>query len=101
MNYNEQDDQFYIELRQKLTYNNEEKQKIARDMLERYTGSSIDDFQQYILLTNFSTTSYILALSVFIVHCQLNKDTHLLYAVLAIISQQVGAEVLRWLVSIF
>ena len=55
----------------------------------------------YILLTNFSTTSYILALSVFIVHCQLNKDTHLLYAVLAIISQQVGAEVLRWLVSIF
>lgn len=46
-------DKFYQELRDKLTYNNKEKQKIARDMLERYTGSSINDLQKYILLTNF------------------------------------------------
>ena len=29
-------------------------EKIARDTLERYSGSSIDEFQSYILLTNFS-----------------------------------------------
>lgn len=29
-------------------------EKIARDTLERYSGSSIADFQSYILLTNFS-----------------------------------------------
>ena len=46
-------DRFYQELRSKLTCNNEDKQKIARDMLERYTGSSAGDFQKYILLTNF------------------------------------------------
>lgn len=28
-------------------------EKIARDTLERYSGSSIDDFQPYLLLTNF------------------------------------------------
>ncbi|MBN1482669.1 AMP nucleosidase [candidate division KSB1 bacterium] len=53
MRQNTLDDQFYHELRSKLTYNNADKQKIARDMLERYTGSSISDFQKYILLTNF------------------------------------------------
>lgn len=29
-------------------------EKIARDTLERYSGSPVDDFQPYILLTNFS-----------------------------------------------
>ncbi|MBN1465268.1 AMP nucleosidase [candidate division KSB1 bacterium] len=43
----------YRELRNKLIYHNQDKKKIAREMLERYTGSSIADFQQYILLTNF------------------------------------------------
>ncbi|MBN1558655.1 AMP nucleosidase [candidate division KSB1 bacterium] len=47
------DDSFYREFHSKLTYNNPEKLKIAREMLERYTGSAIDDFQKYILLTNF------------------------------------------------
>ncbi|MFV0339543.1 MAG: AMP nucleosidase [Parachlamydiaceae bacterium] len=28
-------------------------EKIARDTLERYSGSSVDDFQPYLLLTNF------------------------------------------------
>ena len=45
---------FYTELRKKLTYHNKEKQKIAGDMLERYTGSTLNDFQKYILLTNFN-----------------------------------------------
>ncbi|HNW60214.1 MAG TPA: AMP nucleosidase [bacterium] len=36
-----------------LIYNNPEKRKIARDMLERYTGSDWADFQPYIILTNF------------------------------------------------
>lgn len=45
---------FYSEFRNKLTYHNEEKQRIARDMLERYSGSLIADFQKYILLTNFN-----------------------------------------------
>jgi len=47
-------DFFYDELRKKQTYVNEDKQNIARGMLERYSGSSCEDFQQYILLTNFS-----------------------------------------------
>lgn len=34
-------------------HNNVEKQKIARDMLERYTGHKIKDFQKQIILTNF------------------------------------------------
>lgn len=46
-------DQFYQELRDKQVYQNEDKKKIARDMLERYTGSSLNDFQKYVLLTNF------------------------------------------------
>ncbi len=45
---------FYSELRNKLTYHNKDKQVIARDMLERYTGSKLKDFQKYILLTNFA-----------------------------------------------
>ena len=47
-------DAFYQELRQKLTYQNPEKQIISRDMLERYTGSLLEDFQKHILLTNFN-----------------------------------------------
>jgi len=34
-------------------YTNKRKQKIARDILERYTGSSLDQFQKQIILTNF------------------------------------------------
>ena len=40
---------FYTEMRKKMTYHNDDKQNIARDMLERYTGSKINDFQKYIL----------------------------------------------------
>src|SRR4051812_47234495 len=35
------------------TYNNLSKHKIAVDMLERYTGSDLKDFQKQIILTNF------------------------------------------------
>ncbi len=41
-------------LQKKLIYNNPEKQKIACDMLERYTGGAIDEFKKYIILTNFN-----------------------------------------------
>ena len=34
-------------------YSNKAKQKIARDMLERYTGTRIRDFRKQIILTNF------------------------------------------------
>lgn len=34
-------------------YVNDAKRKIAADMLERYTGSSLSDFKQSIILTNF------------------------------------------------
>lgn len=34
-------------------YNNKKKFKIARDMLERYTGSPVEKFQKQVLLTNF------------------------------------------------
>ncbi len=34
-------------------YSNPKKRKIARDMLERYTGSAPDTFQKSIILTNF------------------------------------------------
>lgn len=37
----------------KRIHTNTQKQKIARDMLERYTGSSLAQFQKQILLTNF------------------------------------------------
>jgi AMP nucleosidase len=34
-------------------FNNENKRKIAQDMLERYTGSLVSDFRKQIILTNF------------------------------------------------
>src|SRR4051812_27905457 len=34
-------------------FNNKRKKKIAVDMLERYTGSDLRDFQKQIILTNF------------------------------------------------
>jgi AMP nucleosidase len=40
-------------LRARRIHGNEEKRKIARDMLERYTGHDIKDFQKQIILTNF------------------------------------------------
>ncbi len=36
-----------------MIYNNPDKRKIAEDMLERYTGSDLGDFQKNIILTNF------------------------------------------------
>ncbi len=41
------------EFQSNLIYRNPEKLKIARDMLERYTGSKADNFQKWIILTNF------------------------------------------------
>lgn len=40
-------------LRSRRIHGNEDKKKIAIDMLERYTGHSIKDFQKQIILTNF------------------------------------------------
>ncbi len=40
-------------LRSRRIHWNEEKKKIAVDMLERYTGHEIGDFQQQVILTNF------------------------------------------------
>jgi AMP nucleosidase len=40
-------------LRARRIHGNEEKRKIALDMLERYTGHEIKDFQKQIILTNF------------------------------------------------
>lgn len=40
-------------LRSRRIHGNEEKRKIARDMLERYTGHNLEDFQKQIILTNF------------------------------------------------
>jgi AMP nucleosidase len=40
-------------LRSRRIHGNEDKKKIARDMLERYTGHEIKDFQKQIILTNF------------------------------------------------
>lgn len=40
-------------LRHRRIHGNEEKKKIARDMLERYTGHDFKDFQKQIILTNF------------------------------------------------
>lgn len=40
-------------LRSRRIHGNEEKRKIARDMLERYTGHDLKDFQKQIILTNF------------------------------------------------
>jgi len=39
--------------RNNLIYNNPAKMAIARDMLERYTGTPPDDFEKQIILTNF------------------------------------------------
>ncbi|MDD0854460.1 AMP nucleosidase [Halobacteriovorax sp. GB3] len=41
------------QLRARRIHWNEEKRKIAIDMLERYTGHDFKDFQQQIILTNF------------------------------------------------
>ena len=41
------------EVLNRRVYSNEEKKKIAIDMLERYTGHQIDQFQEQIILTNF------------------------------------------------
>jgi AMP nucleosidase len=46
-------DQFRSELRQRLIYSNPDKKKIAKDMLERYTGAPADEFHSHIILTNF------------------------------------------------
>jgi AMP nucleosidase len=40
-------------LRSRRIHWNQEKKKIAIDMLERYTGHEIGDFQQQVILTNF------------------------------------------------
>lgn len=40
-------------LRSRRIHGNVDKKKIARDMLERYTGHDIKDFQKQIILTNF------------------------------------------------
>lgn len=40
-------------LRHRRIHGNESKRKIALDMLERYTGHEIKDFQKQIILTNF------------------------------------------------
>ncbi len=47
--------------REKLIYNNPEKLKIARDMLERYTGGNLSDFKKHIILTNFNKYMHVFA----------------------------------------
>jgi AMP nucleosidase len=42
-----------VKLRSRRIHGNEDKRKIARDMIERYTGHEIKDFQKQIILTNF------------------------------------------------
>jgi AMP nucleosidase len=44
---------YELELNQKRVYANQAKRKIAIDMLERYTGHSLENFQSQIILTNF------------------------------------------------
>ena len=44
---------YELELSQKRVYANQAKRKIAIDMLERYTGHNLKDFQPQIILTNF------------------------------------------------
>ncbi len=44
---------FQKAIRSKRVYSNPDKRKIAVDMLERYTGHNIEDFQPQIILTNF------------------------------------------------
>jgi AMP nucleosidase len=40
-------------LRSRRIHGNEDKRKIAKDMLERYTGHELKDFKKQIILTNF------------------------------------------------
>ncbi len=40
-------------MRSRRIHGNEDKRRIAIDMLERYTGHSVEDFQKQIILTNF------------------------------------------------
>lgn len=40
-------------LKKQRIHGNEEKKRIAIDMLERYTGHNIEDFQKQVILTNF------------------------------------------------
>jgi len=47
------EDNLKYDFQNNLIYNNQPKQNIAREMLERYTGAALDDFQKYIILTNF------------------------------------------------
>jgi len=42
-----------LAVKQRRVYNNKAKLKIAKDMLERYTGHKLKDFQKQIILTNF------------------------------------------------
>ncbi|MCB9094991.1 MAG: AMP nucleosidase [Halobacteriovoraceae bacterium] len=44
---------FQKAIRNSRVYGNSEKRKVAADMLERYTGHEIEDFQPQIILTNF------------------------------------------------
>jgi AMP nucleosidase len=44
---------FFISMNEKRIWTNSQKLKIARDMLERYTGTPPGGFQKQILLTNF------------------------------------------------
>jgi AMP nucleosidase len=44
---------FQYEFQKNMVYNNPDKFGIAKDMLERYTGSPSEDFQPTIILTNF------------------------------------------------
>jgi len=44
---------FYEESQKRLVYRNDDKRKIAQDILERYTGGSLPDFGRNIILTNF------------------------------------------------
>ncbi|RLA63230.1 MAG: AMP nucleosidase [Epsilonproteobacteria bacterium] len=46
-------DPLLTHLQKNRIHTNVEKQKIARDMLERYTGHKVKDFQKQIILTNF------------------------------------------------
>lgn len=44
---------FYQENAKNLVYNNPDKQKTAREILERYTGAKAEKFNPYVILTNF------------------------------------------------
>ncbi|TDJ08715.1 MAG: AMP nucleosidase [Deltaproteobacteria bacterium] len=46
-------DPLLVNLHNNRIHSNAEKEKVARDMLERYTGHKIKDFEKQIILTNF------------------------------------------------